>query len=242
SACAKQEKYPKILILTGNDHPAHKWHETTDALHSVFKQNGGWLVDVSTDPEIFSDLCVNGYDVVVLNYCNWQSPGLSENAKSGLVRYLTDGGGLMIIHFSNGAFHFSLPGAEDSDWPEYRKICRRVWDHTTDPETGQMKSGHDEYGSFIVTIVDKKHPVSRNLKDFETVDELYFRQQGDEEIHVLATAHSKTTGNDEPIAFVYEYGKGRIFQTLLGHSRESLTGKGVEQLLRDACMWAAELN
>ena len=34
---------------------------------------------------------------------------------------------------------------------------------------------------------------------------------------VLATAHSKVTGKDHPMAFVFEYGKGRVFHTPLGH-------------------------
>ena len=50
------------------------------------------------------------------------------------MKFLHSGGGLVIIHFANGAFHFSLPGALPSDWPEWRtKICRRVWDHSDRP-------------------------------------------------------------------------------------------------------------
>ena len=33
---------------------------------------------------------------------------------------------------------------------------------------------------------------------------------------MLATARSTVTGRDEPMAFVYSYGQGRIFQTVLG--------------------------
>ncbi len=240
AVCSKPAKNLKILILTGNDHPAHKWQETTDVLHTVLKKNKNWLVDISTDAEILSASSLQNYDVLVLNYCNWQSPGLSEGAKTGFVRYLTNGGGLMIIHFSNGAFHFSLPGAAQSDWPEYRNICRRVWDHTADPETGQQKSGHDDYGAFTVRIEDKNHPVTRNITDFETVDELYYRQQGTGPVHILATARSKTTGRDEPMAVVYEYGNGRVFQTLLGHSRQSLSVDSVQKLLTNACRWVSE--
>ena len=60
------------------------------------------------------------------------------------------------------------------------------------------------------------------MQAFETTDELYFAQQGDQPIEVLTTGRSKITGKDEPLAFVYEYGKGRVFQTLLGHDAASI--------------------
>src|SRR5207249_3442262 len=148
-----------------------------------------------------------GYDVLVQNYVNWERAGLSDKAKSGLVNYLKAGKGLAVIHFANGAFHSSLPGAEKSDWPEYRKIVRRVWDHK-----GNM-SGHDGYGPFRVSITKVKHPITEGMQDFDTVDELYYRQAGDAAIEPLITAKSKNTGKEEPLAWAYEYEKGRVFQS-----------------------------
>ena len=97
-----------------------------------------------------------------------------------------------------------------------------------------MKSGHDGYGPFRVDIASQSHPVTKGLSSFATRDELYFNQQGSEPIEVLATAHSKTTGKDEPIAFVYHYGAARVFQTFLGHDAASLRSPGVAQLVRRA--------
>ena len=169
---------------------------------------------VQEDPEFLATADLSKFDLIVWNYCNWQRPGLSDRAKEKFTQYLQAGGGLSLIHFANGAFHFSLPGAADSDWPEYRtKICRRVWDHTPG------KSGHDSYGGFRVEIADPQHDITRGLAPFETTDELYFRQQGDEPIHMLATAHSRGTGADEPMAFVYEYGRGRVFRPCWGTTR-----------------------
>ena len=113
-------------------------------------------MDVSENIEDLATDKISGYDLLVLNYCNWEKPGLSDAAKAGFVNYLKNGGGLIIVHFANGAFHFSLPKAGESDWPEYRKICRRVWDHT------ENKSGHDAYGKFIVDIAKGDHPSRRH--------------------------------------------------------------------------------
>src|SRR6185503_18515572 len=125
-------------------------------------------------------------------------------AKKTFTEYLRSGGGLVVIHFANGAFHFSLPGAEASDWPEFRtKIVRRVWDH-------KGKSGHDAFGAFHVEITRVKHPITEGLKSFDTIDELYFTQGGNEPIEPLATAHSKMTSRDEPMAWAGEFGQGRV--------------------------------
>ncbi|MFO1092003.1 MAG: ThuA domain-containing protein [Planctomycetaceae bacterium] len=222
----------KVLILTGHQYPGHVWQDTTPAIADALKRDARMQVDVSEQIEDLATDKINAYDALVLNYCNWEKPGISDAAKAGFVKYLQDGGGLVIVHFANGAFHFSLPKAEDSDWPEYRNICRRVWNHKGD-------SGHDKYGKFIVEIDDHEHPITKSLEPFETIDELYFRQAGDAPIHVLASARSQVTGQPEPMAFVYDYGKGRVFQTVLGHAAESLRTDGAAQLLCRGAAWAA---
>ncbi|MBI2826393.1 MAG: ThuA domain-containing protein [Planctomycetia bacterium] len=225
----------KTLLVTGHQHPAHAWRETTPALvEALAGRDRRFKITIEEDPEFLAKDQLRDFDLVVLNYCNWQRPGLSEAARQNFVKYLASGGGLAIIHFANGAFHFSLPGSGEGDWPEYRtKICRRVWDHRPG------HSGHDPYGPFRVDVADAEHEITRGLKPFETTDELYYRQQGDEPIHVLATAHSRDTGRDEPMAFVYDYGKGRVFQTVLGHDAAAIRNPGTAALVRRACAWAA---
>ena len=68
---------------------------------------------------------------------------------------------------------------------------------------------------------------------------MYCNQQGDLRIEVLATAHSTITGKDEPMAFVHDYGKGRVFQTVLGHAAESIRTPGAAKLIRRGTVWAA---
>lgn len=226
------DKPIQALIVTGHQHPAHVWRETTVALQDALAQDRRFQITVVTDPEFLATKNLLGFDVVLLNYCNWQRPGLSDAAKENFQKYLADGGGLAIIHFANGAFHASLPETPNSDWPEYRDICRRVWDHAPG------KSSHDPYGHFTVNVTGD-HPITRGMNSFETIDELYSNQQGDRPIEVLATARSTVTGRDEPMAHVYPYGKGRVFQTVLGHAAESIRSPGTAALVRRGTVWAA---
>ena len=220
-------------IITGDNHPAHAWRSTTEVLVDTLRQDSRLAVDTSTIA-LLEDPRLQNYDSIVFNYCNWQKPGLSEKAKRNFTRFLNRGGGLVLVHFANGAFHFSLPEAGDSDWPEYRKICRRAWDHG--------ESGHDAYGRFQVQVEKAEHPIMSGIEPFETMDELYYQQAGDLPIEVLATAKSNVTQQSEPIAFVYNYGKGRVFQTVLGHSAESLRAPGTSRMIRNAVVWTAKRN
>lgn len=220
----------KTLLLTGDDHPAHLWKQTTVSLVEDLNDRGPEFdVTVTEDPNQLANL--EGYRLLVLHYANWTSPGLSDAAKAGLVRYLERGGGLVVIHFANGAFHQSLPKSPGTDWPGYRDIVARVWDHT------QRTVGHDPFGKFRVEI--RQHPLTKGLASYETTDELYFGQVGSRPVEVLATARSRKTGKDEPMAMVYRYGKGRVFQTVLGHALESQRNSGTTWLIRRGATWAA---
>jgi len=79
-------------------------------------------------------------------------------------------------------------------------------------------------------------------------DELYGNLRGPaKNIQVLATAFSTKetggTGKEEPVLFTIAYGKGRIFQTVMGHATaeltESLEDVGFQVTLCRGTEWAA---
>ena len=221
SAQSAGAKPIRVLIVTGADHPAHRWHENSLAIRDALAGSERFDVRVSEDPEILATPIAERYDAVVLNYCNWEIPSPSKQTLENLANFVKNGKGLVVIHFSSGAF---------PNWPEYVKLIGRVWDKVRT---------HDPYGSFRVNVVDKEHPITRELADFDITDELYFCLTGDPKIRVLLTARSKVTGKDEPMGFVLRYGKGRVFHTPLGHDVKSVTSSGFVQLLRSACEWVA---
>ena len=80
------------------------------------------------------------------------------------------------------------------------------------------------------------------MHDFQADDELYTCLVGETPIEVLAVARSKMTGKDHPMAFVFEYGKGRVFHTPLGHDVRAIEMPGVAELIRRGCLWAAKVQ
>lgn len=211
----------RVLIVTGHDYPGHVWRQTTPVIRAALEEDPRFAVFVSEDPEIMATSMHERYDTMVLHYCNWEQPMPRQAVLDGLAESVENGLGLVVLHFACGAFQ---------EWPEYVKIIGQVWD--TDKT-------HDPYGPFTVKITNKKHPITRDMEDFQTTDELYFCLTGDTKIEVLMTAHSKVTNRDEPMGFVLRYGQGRVFHTPLGHDVKSFSTPAVHNLLRRACEWAA---
>ncbi len=231
---ARHEPPIPVLIVTGDNRDgSHDWRRTTAALAGALGQDPRLAVEVTEDVEDLGRKPLDRYGALALNYCNWHNPeGLSDGAKRALVRYLSGGGGLTVVHFSNGAWHVSLPGGARSDWPEYRRMVRRVWHH-------QGGSGHDRYGPFRVDVTAVAHAITAGMTPWQTTDELYFGQAGDAPIEPLITAVSAKTGKAEPLAWAHEYGRGRVFQTLLGHSDAAIAVGGTAELIRRGTAWAA---
>ena len=181
-------------------------------------------VTLTEDPAMLDSMALDGYDAVVLHFMNWQQPSPGAAAREKLKQRVSGGMGLVLVHFACGAWQ---------DWPEFRALAGRVWD---------PKLTHDPHGLFRVDIVDPSHPITLGMPSFETRDELYSCLTGDRPIHLLACAKSKVDGRDYPMAFVLDYGKGRVFHTVLGHDLVAITNPSVANLIRRGCAWAAGLD
>ncbi len=142
-------------------------------------------------------------------------------ARANLQRLVNEGRGLVLVHFACGAF---------GDWPGFGELAGMVWD---------TKNTHDPHGPFDVRIVNTRHPITAGLGDFGTDDELYIGLDQRRPVDVLAVARSKVTGRDHPMAFAFQVGKGRVFNTPLGHDVKAFQMPGVAELIRRGCQWAA---
>ncbi len=235
----------RVLMFAGNEaHKWHNWEKTTPLIKKLLEIDPRITVDVSNNIEDLATRLAPGpdgkrpYDVIVQNYVNWHdNTPLSAASKSAFVDFIDGGGGLILVHFANGAWHYSLPMAGGSDWPEYRKIVRRVWNHEG-PES--KRSAHDPFKLISARPTKVKHEITKGLASFKLTDELYFSQAGDEPIEPLITAKSAITKKEEPLAWAYEYGQGRVFQTLLGHSEQTYDAFEPREMLRRAVAWAAK--
>lgn len=216
------EKKPiRLLLITGRDVAAHDWRKTTPVLREHLEKSGRFEVVVSEEPLVLESSALDGYDAILLNYFNWQRPTLSDKAKQNLLGFVKGGKGLTVFHFSVRAFE---------EWTEYRNLVGRVW------VTG---SGHGPRGPFKVNVKDKGHAITRGMSDFEADDELYAKLVGDAKINVLIAAESDWSNAVEPLAWTLDYGKGRVFTTVLGHDAKACEDANFGRLLVRGTEWAA---
>jgi type 1 glutamine amidotransferase len=92
---------------------------------------------------------------------------------------------------------------------------------------------------FKAEIKDNDNPITKGLENFDMDDELYAKMQGDLPIHVLVTADSDWSNKTEPLAFILEYGKGRVFHETFGHDGKAIKTPSVQKLIVRGAEWAA---
>jgi len=214
----------KVVIVTGIDYPGHLWRETAPVLAEALRKDARLKVDVVETPAFLASPKLSDYDTVVLHFMNWESPDPGEPARQNLVRFVSNGGGMVLVHFACGAFQ---------GWPEFEKLAGRVYDPKLRP--------HDPYGPFQVVKAGVDHPITRGMQPFETTDELYTCLAGNTPIEIIAQAKSKVDGKEYPMGFVLNYGKGRVFHSVLGHDAQAIANPPVAELFRRASAWCANL-
>jgi type 1 glutamine amidotransferase len=212
----------EVLIVTGIDHPAHNWRQTAPVLAEILRKDNRLKVRIVEDPHFLDSSALQRYDVVVLHFMDWEQPAPGLKARANLQKFVKDGKGFFVVHFGCGAFQ---------DWPQFRNLAGRVWD----PEL----RAHDPRGPFRVNVTDVSHPITQGLKSFEIEDELYTCLTGDRPVDMLATARSKVDNKIYPMAFTFDYGKGRVFHSALGHDVKAIRNQGAAELFRRGCAWAA---
>ena len=229
----------QVLILTGQH--VHPWKETTPVLKQILEDTKKFEVRISEEPRGLGPETLANYDLVVINYYNrGDKERWGERAEGALQSFVSSGKGLVIYHLALGAF---------DGWKEFEKMSGGNWR----PNNGHHSARHD----FTVDIKDADHPITKGLKtSFPMLrDELYanLRWQPDGTYRVLATAwddHSLYAGRarqpipgagiHQPILWTTEYGKGRVFNTALGHDGENVKQLPFGVTFARGAEWAAK--
>ena len=244
-----------LLIIDGQN--GHNWKATTPPIKAMLEATGRFTVDVATSPpkgapkEDWDKFRpeFSKYGVVLSNYAGEAWP---EGVREAFVKYVNDGGGLVVYHFAVQAF---------ADWEDYNKMIGVGWRDNKYGESVALDddgkvvrrakgegpgAGHGPAHAFEIQIRDAENPITKGMpaKWMHVSDELYHGQRGPaKDMHILATAFSAKekggTGMHEPMAWTIPFGKGRVFTTLLGHDVVQTSAPGAAALLVRGAEWAA---
>jgi type 1 glutamine amidotransferase len=213
----------KVLLITGDDVSAHPWREMSETTREILVNSGKFDVKICEDPLILeSATALKNYDVIAFLIYSAKLAELPAQAQENLLNYVKGGKGFFVQHLATASF---------PKWEEFGKLCGRKWIMGT--------SGHGPRTPFQAKVVDKQHPITAGLSDFEVDDELYAKLQGDAKIQVLVTADSDWSKKTEPLVFVQNYGNGRVVHNAFGHDRKALMTPNVQKIIARGAEWAA---
>lgn len=219
-----------VLILDGFSN--HDWQRTTQSLQSILEKAGGVKVSVSTFLGIGKEELsawspdFESYDVVIQN-CNdiKGNERWPRRVEVALEQFVERGGGLYIFHSANNAF---------PDWLEYNRMIGLGWRKKeygyaiTLDDGGQVArlspgegegTGHGKRVDALLTRLGD-HPIHAGFpRQWISADiEIYRYARGPaENMDVLSFARDPKTGLNFPIEWTVAYGKGRVYNSTLGH-------------------------
>ncbi len=201
-----QRKVPdgaKVFILSGGQREHHGYREQTQYLQRVLEETGKFRVTIGEDAALLETPALAKYDVLVVNADRRDDEHrLTESQQQAMLDFVSGGKALASIH--------GFCCAAD-DWkPAMRDLLGGVLSHKGEPDT-KVRIGH-----YTVRVAQPDHPIARGIQDFEHDDELYYHLQTRGTLDTIATVEHE--GEDWPIAWVRNYGKGRVFVTSFGHA------------------------
>ncbi len=260
--CVTQKSFAqdkiKTLVITGQE-GAHSWEWTSDGVKQILENSGLFSVDMSITPSRGEDMSpynpdFKKYDLVVFAYGGKDFP---ENTQKNFEEYVSQGGGVVVVHASTIPFlHWKafnemigLGGWNDrseKDGPYvYWKNGKFIYDYS--PGSGGY---HGRQRPFTITHRNANHPILKGLPEVwdHVQDELYIWMRGPaKNMEVIATTVDvdKDLERHEPMLWTVNWGKGKIFVTLMGHvdvnqkSRLAIECTGYQVTLLRGAEWAA---
>ena len=203
----------KILYMGGRD---HDWKGYQEAIVPLFKKQGDFELTLSNKLDDLKAGKIKDYDVVLFfgSGGNFTDPA----QESGLEEYLRNGGGIVGVHATD-AFKKS-----DAYWKIF----------------GGQFIGHGG-GTFRIVFTDKKHPITKGMESFEIHDESYrdkMHPATKDKLHHLGRIDRGKENHS--MIWVHEYGKGRLFNTGLGHDKKAWDNPALQKMVVRAIYWAAK--
>ena len=259
---APTEAKIRVLIVDGINN--HDWKTATHRISEILTNAGLFTVDVSTTPPKEADASAwDGwrpafarYDAVVNNFNGGDSDkGVQWPAEveAAMEAYVRGGGGLVSYHAGNNAF---------APWKAYNEMIGLGWRPASFgpgiriadddsvvaiPQGTGNKPGHTANLDFQIHVRDTHHPITQGMPRvwMHPFEQLTHGQHGPAEgLTILTYAHSPVTNQNEPMDWVRDYGRGRVYTTMLGHTWvgdpcPNLDCVGFQTLLARGVQWAA---
>jgi uncharacterized protein len=204
------------------------------AIEGMGKKTGAFTADIAREYEVFAADNLAKYDAVILN--NTTGLKLSDEQKQALLDFVASGKGLVGVHAATDNFYA---------WPEGARLM------------GGLFAGHPwgAGGTWAFKLDEPGHSLVRAFggQGFKLRDEIYqFKDpytRDDRRVLISLDLADKATGDvavakggrddkDYAVAWIKNFGQGRLFYCSLGHAHNVFQDAAVNQFYLDGIQFA----
>jgi type 1 glutamine amidotransferase len=225
-AAAQAPSKGKVLIVWGG-WPGHQPKETVDLFAPWLKEQG-FDVEIANSLDAYADAAkLKGLTLIVQA---WTMGQITPQQERALEEAVKNGTGL-------AGWHGGLADSFRAN-PEYEFMVGGSW--------AAHPGGIIDY---VVNVTNHTDPITKGLADFKMHSEQYYMLV-DPNNEVLATttflepaakAAPWIQGAVMPVVWKKLYGKGRIFNTTLGHSVADFDVPEAKEIVKRGLLWAARV-
>lgn len=221
-SCFSQTEKQNVLIITGG-----KKIDTISFLN-IFDDISEITYLAVTHPNVnklYGSPIMDEFDLLIF-YDVVQD--ISESQKEDFINLLNKGKNVLFLHHSLVNYQ---------EWGEYENIIGgRYYQSTNNIDKAKfVQSTYRHDVQIPVTIADKKHPITKGMKDFIIHDEVYDKYKVLSEVHpILTTTHSES---ETIIGWTHSYRNSKIVYIQLGHDHHAYEDPNYRQLIKQSIDW-----
>lgn len=221
-ACSLQlfaKKPIDILVIAGG----HRFD--TAAFFQIFREIPRMKVDTAMQP-FANTLIASGktdkYDVIVF-YDRWET--ISESEKAGYKRLLDMGKGMVFLHHALVSYQ---------EWDEFKSIIGGKYRKPKfQGDTTNLSRYKHDIEMHVST--NKKHPITRKVRDFKIVDEGYMNYDIIDGITPILTTNHPFS--DPITGWTNKAGNSKIVYLMFGHDKLGFQNPAYLKLLENSILW-----
>ena len=223
SAAFAQKKMHILLITGGHGFKQVPFYQMFDSLDNVSYDK----LEQPKANELIAGEGIARYDALVF-YDMYNT--ITEQQKQAYMQLLQKGKAMIFLHHSLVSYQ---------DWDEFQRIIGgKYYEKATVLNGDTLKSTYQHDVTIPVKIENKRHPVTKGLKDFEIFDEVYGKFSTQPGIKpLLSTTHP---GSSRYIAWINPYGRTDVLFIQLGHGPEAFANPNFRKLLQQGISWSVQ--
>ncbi|MFX1568646.1 MAG: ThuA domain-containing protein [Promethearchaeota archaeon] len=175
-----------------------------------------YTIDNYNNVEIFNNKDFFEYDTTIF-YTHFSE--FTKEQEKNVLDFIASGKGFVGLHAASASF---------KKHPKYYEMI------------GGRFIKHKKKTNIDIKIIDKEHPITKNLGNFTFYDEPYrhdFSMKGDMKVLAEAYYYDEEDPDPEPIIWVKTYGEGRVAFCALGHQTKSLKNEIYCTIIKNLVSW-----